>query len=146
MNEKKPTGLAIIGCGYVADFYMATKDKFPDLQILGVYDKDPERLKVFCKHYGLSSFAVLNHFWMIPASLITVTLYLLVLMRFGLVAIVLADCVAGLFLTFPNALEASAWYSDTGYAALAIFAVVVLYAFRTSLGGRPLITAPNLDD
>jgi predicted dehydrogenase len=60
MNEKKSTGLAIIGCGYVADFYMATKDKFPDLQILGVYDKDPERLKVFCKYYGLSSFASLE--------------------------------------------------------------------------------------
>jgi serine/threonine-protein kinase len=94
----------------------------------------------------LSSFTALANFWMMPASLIVNILYLLVLMRFGLVAAVLADCVAGLFQMFPIALETSAWYSDTGYAALAILAVVVLYAFRTSLGGRPLITAPNLDD
>jgi hypothetical protein len=40
----------------------------------------------------------------------------------------------------------SAWYSSYGFAALAIFAAIVLYAFRTSLGGRPLLAPSRLDD
>ena len=50
------------------------------------------------------------------------------------------------FSAFPFTLDASAWYSHASFAALAIFAVVVLYAFRYSLGGRPLIAASQLDD
>jgi len=56
-------------------------------------------------------------------------------------------------LGFINSLLASTratlfvnWYSGYGLAAVAIFAVMVLYAFRTSLGGRPLLAAPHLDD
>jgi len=57
MTEKKPLGLAIVGCGYVADFYMATLTNYPALHIVGVYDKDPDRLKVFCEYFSLTSFA-----------------------------------------------------------------------------------------
>jgi hypothetical protein len=51
-----------------------------------------------------------------------------------------------IFRTFPMPLDASSWYAGFGYAALAILAAIVLYSFRTSLGGRPLISAPHLDD
>jgi hypothetical protein len=51
-----------------------------------------------------------------------------------------------LFFVFPITFDASAWYSGTGYAALAILAALVLFAFRYSLAGRPLIAAPQLDD
>jgi hypothetical protein len=74
------------------------------------------------------------------------SLWFFVLMRFGLVAGMLFMFLGHLLSRFPIGFETSAWYSGTGYAALAILAVVVLYAFRTSLGGRPLITVPNLDD
>ena len=47
------TGIAIIGCGFVADYYMATIDAYPNLDVRGVFDKDPERLSVFCKHHSL---------------------------------------------------------------------------------------------
>jgi predicted dehydrogenase len=57
MNEKKAFGLAIVGCGYVADFYMATLKNYPALYLVGVYDKDPARLKVFCEYYSLTSYA-----------------------------------------------------------------------------------------
>jgi serine/threonine-protein kinase len=73
-------------------------------------------------------------------------LWFFVLMRFGLVAGMLFQFLGHVMYRFPIGFETSAWYSGTGYAALAILAVVVLYAFRTSLGGRPLITAPHLDD
>jgi hypothetical protein len=32
------------------------------------------------------------------------------------------------------------------YVSLAILAAIVLWAFRTSLGGRPLIAASHLDE
>ena len=49
------------------------------------------------------------------------------------------------FLRFPVTLQASAWYSGAGYVALAILAVIILYAFRASLGGRPLLAPSRLD-
>ena len=71
---------------------------------------------------------------------------LFLLMRFGLVAVVFAWLVSDWFDTFPMTFDTSAWYSGYGYAALAIFAVFVLYAFRFSLGGRPLLAPSHLDD
>jgi hypothetical protein len=68
------------------------------------------------------------------------------LMRFGIVSVAFFFFFGRLFLDFPFTLDTSAWYSGYGYAALAILAAIVLYAFRTSLGGRPLIAAPQLDD
>jgi hypothetical protein len=49
------------------------------------------------------------------------------------------------YLSFST-LDASAWYAGYGYAVLAVFAAIVLYAFRTSLGGRPLLAPSRLDD
>ena len=46
----------------------------------------------------------------------------------------------------PMTLQASPWYSGYGYLALAIFAMIVLYAFRYSLGGRALLGTPQLDE
>jgi hypothetical protein len=43
-------------------------------------------------------------------------------------------------------LDASAWYAPYGYAALAMLAAIVLYAFRTSLGGQPLFGRASLED
>ena len=68
------------------------------------------------------------------------------MMRFGLVAIALLSFVAGFLSSFPITFEASAWYSGAGYTALVIFAAIVLYAFRTSLGGRALLAAARLDE
>jgi hypothetical protein len=51
-----------------------------------------------------------------------------------------------LFNTVPATLDTSAWYFGTGLGALAVLAVIVLYAFRTSLGGRPLLAPSHLDD
>jgi len=46
----------------------------------------------------------------------------------------------------PMTLDTSAWYAGYGYTALAIFAAIVLFAFRFSLGGRPLLASSHLDD
>ena len=73
-------------------------------------------------------------------------LMIFVLTRFGLVAVGLVSVIANIWLQFPTTLDASAWYSGYGFATLAIFAAIVLYAFRFSLGGRPLLAPSHLDD
>ena len=49
-------GIALIGCGFVADYYMATLDAYPHLKVIGVFDKNPDRLKQFCEYYGVSAY------------------------------------------------------------------------------------------
>jgi len=73
-------------------------------------------------------------------------LWILALMRFGFVAAILMmfiNCVTHIYFT---ALPISAWYSPYCYLALAILAVIVLYAFPYSLGGRPLLASSRLDE
>ncbi len=56
--------IAIIGTGFVADYYMTTLKNYPQLKLLGVYDHNHERLSAFCQHYNLQKYndyeAVLN--------------------------------------------------------------------------------------
>jgi predicted Ser/Thr protein kinase len=80
-------------------------------------------------------------------DLVLGALLIFLLLRFGLLAEVFGFFVgAALLNAFPITLDASAWYSRSGFAALAIFAAIVLYAFRFSLGGRPLLAPSRLDD
>ncbi|WP_086934323.1 Gfo/Idh/MocA family protein [Agarilytica rhodophyticola] len=51
------TYIALIGCGFVADYYMATIDAYPELEISGVYDKNPKRLKAFSEYYKLNTYS-----------------------------------------------------------------------------------------
>jgi predicted dehydrogenase len=46
--------IAIIGCGYVFDFYMAKFPSHPDLEIAGVYDIDTARTAAVARYYGLT--------------------------------------------------------------------------------------------
>ncbi|MFH9008938.1 Gfo/Idh/MocA family protein [Streptomyces afghaniensis] len=50
-------GIAFVGCGYVADFYMATLPNYPDLQLKGVFDLDTERVEKFSSHYDVNAYA-----------------------------------------------------------------------------------------
>jgi predicted dehydrogenase len=45
--------VGIIGCGFVADFYMQTWKHHPEIEIAGVFDIDAARLDVFTRFYGL---------------------------------------------------------------------------------------------
>ncbi|MDO5758410.1 MAG: Gfo/Idh/MocA family oxidoreductase [Rhodobacterales bacterium] len=46
----------IIGCGYVFDHYMSTLAKHPGLEVAGVADLDPARLKQATGFYGLHAY------------------------------------------------------------------------------------------
>jgi len=84
--------------------------------------------------------------WSLGTNLVICSLYLFALLRFGLLAIAVGTMFGTISGAFPASPDVSAWYAGYGYAALALFAAIVIYAFRTSLGGRPLIAAPQIDD
>jgi predicted dehydrogenase len=52
--------IAILGCGFVADYYLATIEAYPKLNIVGVFDKDESRLRTFCEYYSLNSYPNLS--------------------------------------------------------------------------------------
>jgi len=37
------TRIAVVGCGYVADLYMESLRRYPELEVLGVFDRDESR-------------------------------------------------------------------------------------------------------
>jgi len=50
------TNVAIVGCGYVFDFYMAKWRHHPDLRLVGVFHIDAERLRRVSAFYGLKAY------------------------------------------------------------------------------------------
>jgi len=48
--------IAIVGCGYVADYYLKTLQIHPELELLGVMDRDRDRTSRFAAFHSLSSY------------------------------------------------------------------------------------------
>jgi len=48
--------IAMIGCGFVADFYMASIGYHKNLEMCRVFDRDAERLDIFSKYYSLPTY------------------------------------------------------------------------------------------
>ena len=49
--------IAIIGTGFVADYYMTTLANHPALTLLGVYDRDHAALARFAAHHKVTAYA-----------------------------------------------------------------------------------------
>lgn len=45
--------IGIVGCGFVADYYLTTLRNHPQLTVAAVFDRDPERAARFARHHGL---------------------------------------------------------------------------------------------
>jgi hypothetical protein len=87
-----------------------------------------------------------SSYWAFAIALVLGAILLFVLLRFGLVAAIFEYLFCLIVVKFPITLDASAWYAPVGYAALAILAIIVLYAFRTTIGRRPLLASSHLDE
>lgn len=48
--------LAIVGCGYVAEFYCKTLGNYPELKLMGAYDRDHKNLRSFCDLWSVRSY------------------------------------------------------------------------------------------
>ncbi|WP_435230694.1 Gfo/Idh/MocA family protein [Pseudopelagicola sp. nBUS_20] len=53
MSKRAIRSVSIIGCGFVADLYMRSFAKHPDIAVTQVYDHDPVRLATFAHHWNL---------------------------------------------------------------------------------------------
>jgi predicted dehydrogenase len=51
--------IAIVGCGFVADYYMSTLQDYPQLTITGVMDRNPDRATHFAQHHNLYCYPTL---------------------------------------------------------------------------------------
>lgn len=72
MSEQ--TGIAFIGTGFVADYYMTTLTNHPGLQLVGVWDIDSVRLKQFCAYWNVRAYASSEELLADPAVTIVVNL------------------------------------------------------------------------
>jgi len=52
--------VAIVGCGFVADYYLSTLPLHPELQLKGVMDKIPERSKNFSEFHSVHVYQTLD--------------------------------------------------------------------------------------
>jgi predicted dehydrogenase len=55
-----PTGIAIVGCGFVADYYMSCLRLHPELRVVAVFDRDAQRGRAFAAHHGVRQFPTLQ--------------------------------------------------------------------------------------
>lgn len=60
-DRPQHTVIAIIGCGYVGDFYMATLPNHPELELKGVFDRDRERLRAFSAFHDVFAYDDIDH-------------------------------------------------------------------------------------
>jgi predicted dehydrogenase len=51
----EPVGVALVGCGFVADYYMATIGLHEELRLVGVHDRDAHRLAAFAEHHRVQA-------------------------------------------------------------------------------------------
>lgn len=49
-------GIAIVGCGYVSDFYMKSMAGYPEIDLIGVFDRNAARLAQFSTYHGVARF------------------------------------------------------------------------------------------
>ncbi|WP_182084806.1 Gfo/Idh/MocA family oxidoreductase [Aureimonas sp. ME7] len=52
--------IAIVGCGFVADYYMTTLPNHPELRLVGAFDRDPDAARRFAAFHGVRSFDSLD--------------------------------------------------------------------------------------
>ena len=78
-----------------------------------------------------------------PAAVLMTTLFVAVLVRFGLVAFAVGQYVGLLLTIFPMTPHLGAWHGRSAMLALVIAGAIATYGFRAALAGRSLIGEPH---
>ena len=61
MNEPKPVGVAIVGCGSISGSYAYTMSRHPDrLALVGAYDLNPSATGEFAEGHGCKGYDSLD--------------------------------------------------------------------------------------
>ena len=72
--KKRRTRVAIVGCGYVADSYLKTFANHPELEVVGVMDRDQGRAFRLSSKYRLPVYSTLDEVLADPRSKIVLNL------------------------------------------------------------------------
>jgi serine/threonine-protein kinase len=78
----------------------------------------------------------------VPFVIGTVAILTIVILRFGLIAAIFSSAIEDI-LQLPHTLDFSTWYAATVAVPLVLIALLAIYGFRISLGGRRLIQLPD---
>jgi hypothetical protein len=81
-----------------------------------------------------------------PMALVVAALILAVLLRFGLLALAVAQFTFSLLASFPYILGFSRWYAGRSLFALLVILALAFFGFRTALAGQPIFGSAALDD
>ncbi len=81
-----------------------------------------------------------------PLIILIFGIYVSVLVRFGLVALIATFLFGNFLSSFPITTQTSAWYAGIGFSGLFLLAAMTLYGFYVSLAGRPMFGAAALDE
>ena len=79
-------------------------------------------------------------------AVLIAALVLTALLRFGLLALIVAYSVQNFLQAFPVALDPGRWYFARGFVPVIIALALALYGFRISLGGRPILGFLSADE
>ncbi len=79
-------------------------------------------------------------------DLVANTLIVIILVRFGLVALIASNVFEVFLGSFPLTSETSAWYAGIGFAGILVMIAMAGYGFYTSLGGRPVFGSASLEE
>ena len=82
----------------------------------------------------------------LPFSAVWSALFLFAAVRFGVLACTVTLFVDRLLVTTPLTLDLSRWYAARGLFFVALILALAIWAFRVSLGGRPVFGGARLDD
>jgi hypothetical protein len=80
------------------------------------------------------------------AQIITNTVIVFLLIRFGLLAMIAAQFLGVVIGSYPLTTELSAWYISISFAGLLLIGAVAFYGFYFSLGGRPAFGSAALEE
>jgi len=88
-----------------------------------------------------------ENFWVaLPFSIVVVALSLIVLVRFGLLALFVFNVYSSLLSLFPVTLDFSRWYIGRSLFLLLVLIGLAVYGFRAALAGRAAFNMPGLED
>jgi serine/threonine-protein kinase len=82
----------------------------------------------------------------IPFAVLIATIFVFVVLRFGLLAVAVAGLVGTVLRLSPITLDLSRWYAARSLFALAVVVAIALYGFRIALGKRPIFGLVALED
>ena len=81
-----------------------------------------------------------------PMALVVAALSIIVLLRFGLLALTAAQFIFLLLVSFPFTLNFSLWYAGRSMFAMLIILALAFFGFRIALAGRPVFGSAALDE